>query len=251
MSDRRGLEIGVVVAVAVAAVGLVSGVESSSREVISEVDGRAPVAPPRAVEARSYRDMRGRAYGPNAGLPSEWWKTLRGGDPDLFAAVAPQTPVDRSAALTRRAARRAYDGAPPMVPHAVDQLAVPACLACHLDGVRVAGIGAPVMSHPPQTSCLQCHVVMNDPRRGVVTPPLPDSTFVGLSAPQDGARAWNGAPPTIPHTTWMRERCDSCHGTGGLHGVRSTHPWRQSCTQCHAPSAALDQRAPVALGTAP
>ncbi|HRC56557.1 MAG TPA: hypothetical protein PKU97_11575, partial [Kofleriaceae bacterium] len=80
-----------------------------------------------------------------------------------------------------------------------------------------------------------------------VAPSLPlqevaDSAFVGLPAPGRGERAWPGAPPTIPHTTWMRERCDSCHGVWGASGLRSTHPWRQSCTQCHAPAAALDQR---------
>jgi cytochrome c-type protein NapB len=251
VSDHRGLEIGVVAAVAVAAVGLWSGVESSSREVASYRARGAPSPAPVAPAARSYRDMRVTSYGPNAGLPVEWWKTLRGGDPDLFAPMAPQTPEARAAALARRAGRRAFDGAPPAVPHAVDQIAVPACVACHGGGVTVAGIAAPVMSHPPHDSCLQCHVTAADPRPGAVTPAAPDSSFVGLAAPGGGERAWDGAPPTIPHPTWMRERCDSCHGTRGLHGVRSTHPWRQVCTQCHAPSATLDQRPPVATGAAP
>jgi cytochrome c-type protein NapB len=246
-----GLQVGVIAAVAVAVVGLVSGVEISGREVSSYVERRPSGSDAPVTGARSYRDMRDQTYGPNAGLPVEWWKTLRGGGgPDLFAAVV-QTEADRTTALAARGSRRAYDGAPPVVPHAVDQIAVPSCLACHEQGVTLATRRAPTMSHERHDSCLQCHVVAADPRRDVVTPPQPESTFVGLGPPGRGERAWEGAPPTIPHTTWMRERCDACHGTGGWHGVRSTHPWRQSCTQCHAPSATLDQRAPVDVGGAP
>jgi hypothetical protein len=40
----------------------------------------------------------------------------------------------------------------------------------------------------------------------------------------------------------MREACASCHGPSGKRGLRSTHPVRASCQQCHARSAALDQR---------
>ena len=250
MTRSRGLGVGIVVAVAVAVVGLVSGVESSGREVTSFVD-RAPAAsPPRVVDARSYRDMRERAYGPNAALPVDWWKRLRGGGADLFAAVV-QTEAERAASIAARADRRAYDGAPPVIPHAVDQLAVPACLACHEEGVIVASRRAPIMSHERKDSCVQCHVVAADPRPGAPAVPPPASTFAGLGAPGRGERAWEGAPPTIPHPTWMRERCEACHGPGGWQGVRSTHPWRESCTQCHAPSAVLDQRAPVVLGAMP
>jgi cytochrome c-type protein NapB len=33
----------------------------------------------------------------------------------------------------------------------------------------------------------------------------------------------------------------SCHGYTGLQGIRTTHPWRQNCQQCHAPSATMNQ----------
>ncbi|MCL4223092.1 MAG: nitrate reductase cytochrome c-type subunit [Myxococcales bacterium] len=246
MKDGRGLQIGLAVAIAVAGVGLVSGVESSGREVASYVEP-GPPPPASAGEARGYRDLRARPHGPNAALPADWWRLLRGGGPDLFAEVAP-TAVDRAQAVAARAARRAYDGAPPVIPHAVDQLAVPACLACHDQGLVVGGKVAPVMSHVERTSCLQCHVVAADPRPRAETPPPPESTFVGLGAPGLGERAWPGAPPTIPHATWMRERCESCHGPMGAHGLKTTHPWRQSCVQCHAPSAVLDQRPPAPVG---
>lgn len=247
MTAPRGIELGVIVALAVAAVGLVSGVESSGRTVASYVEDR-PAPHDAPVAARSYRDMRARATGPNAELSEVWWQSIR--VPTDPFTVAPSTAGDREAAVARRAERRAFDGAPPMVPHAVDQLATPACLSCHDRGVAIAGVVAPRMSHERHDNCLQCHVVAHDPRRGAVTPPEPATTFVGL-VPHRGDRAWRDAPPTIPHPTRMRERCDSCHGSRGVLGVRSPHPWRSSCTQCHAPSAVLDQRAPRAIRRTP
>jgi cytochrome c-type protein NapB len=246
--NRRGLEVGLVAAAAVAVIGLISGVEGSGRALAKPTT--APTVPTVAVDARSYRDMRTRAYGPNAALPAVWFRTLHAIAPDPFAVVS-QTPADRDAALLRRASRRVFDGAPPTIPHAIDQLATPACLSCHGEGVMVAGMTAPVMSHVRRDSCVQCHVVAADPRPLATTPPAPPTSFVGTESPRGGARAWQGAPPTIPHSTWMREQCASCHGPKGTLGMRTPHPWQQSCTQCHAPSATLDQRAPTVGGAAP
>ncbi len=243
MSRQRGLEVGLVVALSVAAIGLVTGVTGTGREV-REYVGDRPAAQSE-VEARGYADMRAAPHGPNAAAQGEWFDQLPTG-PDVFAPVV-QTAEDRAAALARRATRRAYDGAPPTIPHAIDQLAVPSCLACHDRGKVIAGMTAPRMSHARHDSCVQCHVVSDDPRRAVAaTPPAPETLFVGLESVRGGERAWPGAPPTTPHSTLMRERCDACHGTLGALGMRSTHPWRQSCVQCHAPSAALDQRGPTA-----
>ena len=245
---------GVAVALAVAGVGLLAGVRGTGREVSSQRYARRAAEVVAAGDARSYADLRRRMTGPNAALPARWWEGLPTGD--VLAPVV-QTAAEREQALARRASRRAYDGAPPTVPHAIDQLDVPACLRCHERGARIATLVAPRMSHAVMSSCVQCHVVSEDPRAtdpgapasaiaatGPALPPLvvADSAFVGLPAPRGGERAWPGAPPTIPHTTWMRERCDSCHGVWGAQGVKSTHPWRASCTQCHAPAAALDQR---------
>lgn len=247
MTQRRSVQVFAVIAVVVAAAGLVSGVRGTGRDVRSFIAERPSVRA--APEARSYRDMREAMHGPNAEVQPAWWRALP--QPDLFAPVA-LSDADREAALARRAARRAYDGAPPTIPHAIDQLAFPSCLSCHDHGARIAGMVAPRISHHPLGSCVQCHVVAVDPRPRAATPPAPATDFTGLAAPHSGARAWPGAPPTIPHTTWMRDHCTSCHGALGSDGIKSTHPWRASCTQCHSPSAQLDQRAPVAaLGATP
>jgi len=132
-----------------------------------------------------------------------------------------------------------------VVPHPIDEPGAAACQTCHEHGATIAGLVAPAMSHPPRGSCVQCHVAAAAP--GAASPA---TSFAGRR-PARGERAWIGAPPTIPHATWMRERCESCHGPLGALGMRSTHPWRTSCEQCHAPSAVLDQRAPRPIGGTP
>jgi nitrate reductase (cytochrome), electron transfer subunit len=234
-----------IASIAIAAVGLISGVEGTTRHVTRA----QPIADStaRTDDSRSYRDMQARDYGPNGRLPPSWFETIQR-PPDLLAPVV-QTDAERAGALELRAGRRAFDGAPPTIPHPVDQYATPACIACHETGARVGGLVAPKMSHARRDSCLQCHVVAADAHPARTAPPAPETTFVG-ARPARGERAWTGAPPTIPHTTWMRDHCDSCHGTNGKLGMRTTHPWRTACQQCHTPSATLDQR-PAMSGGAP
>jgi cytochrome c-type protein NapB len=139
-------------------------------------------------------------------------------------------------AASVRAARRAYDGAPPTVPHA-DFGAN--CSACHdAQGQSVTGVGfAPASPHTGTAKagatarCRQCHVFAAGLGLFVA------SEFVGLE--QDlraGGRATPGAPPTIPHRTLMRENCVACHtGPGAREEIRTTHPERWRCRQCHVP----------------
>ncbi|MCS7470319.1 diheme cytochrome c precursor [Stieleria sp. ICT_E10.1] len=163
---------------------------------------------------------------------------------DLFKQIEPSE-ADKLDSSRIRSSRRAYNGAPPIIPHAVENTSDAACYACHGGGIRLDGMKASVMSHAYLANCVQCH---SPP------PPTPfqdvphevDNGFVGLAAPQAGKRAYPGAPPTIPHSQWMRESCNACHGgPNGWAGMESTHPWRTNCTQCHAPSAALDQAIPA------
>jgi cytochrome c-type protein NapB len=144
------------------------------------------------------------------------------------------------AALADRAKNRAYDGAPPIIPHPVEAQSAASCLACHGEGLKIGERIASKISHAHLTNCTQCHVEQS--RSGLpwaVEPPVND--FVGVYRAGPGERANPGAPPTIPHHTWMRENCASCHGLVTRPGIRTTHPWLTNCTQCHAPSATLDQ----------
>lgn len=149
------------------------------------------------------------------------------------------SPEQKAFALELREQNRAFNGAPPTVPHAVDQMTAQACVVCHTEGAKTETLRIPKMSHQFLASCNQCHVE-NSPQH-MPAAVFRENSFVGLPAPTAGPRAFPLAPPQIPHTTWMRVDCMSCHGTTGLHGMRSTHPWRQNCQQCHAPSSVLDQ----------
>lgn len=158
---------------------------------------------------------------------------------DLFDVVMVDFEA-RRASLETRSQRRAYNGAPPVIPHTIDQVGNDACLLCHGTGFAVGPHVAREAPHPYYANCTQCHA-----------PPSPDALphtmagivngFDGVAAPFAGERAWPGAPPTIPHSTWMRNNCQACHGPEGWQGMESTHPWRSACLQCHAPSAMLDQ----------
>jgi len=218
-------------------VGIAGERRSERRRRTEEVAASAP--------APGYPQLRAERRGPNAVIYAGAIDRLAESLPSALAPVPPQTDAQRDAVLTARSAMRAYDGAPPVIPHAIEGSSTFECLACHEKGALVAGKRAPAMSHDRKDSCTQCHVAAGGPPSPVPAP-LTSSTFVGTPSPSKGERAWAGAPPTIPHSTWMRGTCGSCHGVAGALGMRSTHPWRDSCTQCHAPSARLDQRAPNA-----
>ena len=142
-------------------------------------------------------------------------------------------------ALAIRESNRAFNGAPPTVPHPIDQFSNQSCMVCHGVGLSLESLRIPKMSHQYLENCTQCHVEAMS--RDLPEREFSGTTFVGLPAPTGGPRAFPNAPPQIPHSTWMRSSCMSCHGPTGQFGIRTTHPWRSNCQQCHAPSSLLDQ----------
>jgi cytochrome c-type protein NapB len=157
----------------------------------------------------------------------------------VLGAQAAVTMEDKLAALAKRQENRAFNGAPPTVPHPIDQVSAQACLACHGEGWQASGMRASRMSHQFLAECTQCHVESQPSHQ--MASLFRQSNFVGLPAPTQGSRAYPGAPPQVPHTTWMRSDCQSCHGPSGPLGLRTTHPWRQECQQCHLPTSTSDQ----------
>jgi len=143
-------------------------------------------------------------------------------------------------------ARRAFPGAPPVVPHPVADVTSfggRTCLACHGSGgwVQDQQAYAPVTPHPELQSCLQCHVAGGD--GGLFR----DTEFTAAPFPRIGGAALPGSPPPIPHTLEMRNNCLACHaGPAAVADIRVTHPERVNCRQCHAESSA----APVFTRTA-
>ncbi len=131
-------------------------------------------------------------------------------------------------ALRQRLATRAFEGAPPVIPHVLDKTTKD-CLSCHARGAKVAGKNVPRLSHAEYIACQQCHVSAAGPMQAEPPTLAPPATV----SRTERIIAFPGAPPVVPHREFMREACGSCHGADGLEGLRTTHPERRSCQQCH------------------
>lgn len=239
---RRRMNVALVCAVGVALVGFLTATRvTPTRGGYRSV--RAGTAEPKdVVRAPKQRDMERMRYAERAAQQQAALATLAAPPRGVLDAVL-LDPKAYASAVAARASRRAYDGAPPTIPHSIDQLGAPACLACHDHGMRVFDKTAPPIGHQAYASCLQCHAMADSPfiaRTPLAQSVSEESDFVGLTSAGKGPRALPGAPPQIPHRSFMRERCASCHGVWAL-GIASSHPYRQSCTQCHAPSSLDDQ----------
>lgn len=161
----------------------------------------------------------------------------------------PAAVIDKFAARVRsmeqRATLRAYEGAPPVIPHAITDLNIQSCRSCHAEGLRAGDKIAKMVSHTYLTSCTQCHAE-TQPNSPGSTDLSSGNLFAGLRpSGYGGTRAWAGAPPVMPHTTFMRTNCISCHGEHGYDGWRPDHLSRTNCVQCHVPAAEFDQLAPT------
>jgi cytochrome c-type protein NapB len=135
-----------------------------------------------------------------------------------------------------RAQRRAYAGAPPVIPHG--ELGMD-CQQCHgALPVRLPDLGLSPASPHDRTlglgraaRCLQCHLVRrsSDEFR-------PSGFAQGARPAQRGTKAHAFAPSTIPHRIFMRENCVACHaGERASADIRTGHPDRARCQQCHVP----------------
>jgi len=135
--------------------------------------------------------------------------------------------------------RRAYAGAPPIIPHAVENngLINDACLSCHKDGGYVPEYNAytPVTPHPEMDNCRQCHVTQ------VTEGLFVDTMWIQPDLPKRGQQSIPGGPLQIPHPLQFRENCLACHaGPQAVVEIRSSHPERENCLQCHV----VDQDVP-------
>jgi cytochrome c-type protein NapB len=188
-------------------------------------------------------------------VQTEWlanrdWKFTLANLPHAAAPPVGQSiasPAETAAAITRRKSLRAYDGAPPVIPHAIDTLKSSACTSCHgEDSKLVIGGKRPAeISHPWITNCTSCHVPADSLRQFTApseTRLVVENAFVGNTSAGQGPRAYGTAPPTMPHAVWMRQNCMACHGPGREQAIRTSHPERRNCLQCHAPNATFDNR---------
>jgi nitrate reductase (cytochrome), electron transfer subunit len=154
------------------------------------------------------------------------------------ALALKKAPEERneSRTLDRFYSRRAYPGAPPIIPHPLFEdrsFGGKSCLACHRDGGYVPPFKAyaPVTPHPDFANCRQCH--LPQPEKELFR----DSEWTRVSGPPINQEALRAGPPPIPHTLQLRENCVACHGgPGAVAEIRSPHPERANCRQCHVSS---------------
>lgn len=150
-----------------------------------------------------------------------------GSDVDLYN---PDKWASRDELLAARRDTRAYDGAPPVIPHEVARRGRENCNSCHTPGATTnpERVGPP-RSHPAWGDCRQCHVEIQS------TQTLVRSGLEPLWWPAVGARMYASAPPTIPHALQNRQDCEVCHiGSQAPAALRAAHGMRENCRQCHA-----------------
>lgn len=168
---------------------------------------------------------------------------------------APRRPDAHPRTMATYRLLRSYPGAPPRVPHGLTatEFRTNRCNTCHERGGYVTRFGAyaPVNPHPEWTSCLQCHAV-NDLLVGLPFPQAsPDDACRQCHAgsPErfdEGALNWRPAAwppvgvlpaigaPAIPHSLETRGDCLPCHaGPAAIAEIRTSHPERSACRQCH------------------
>lgn len=209
------------------------------QQMVADARDLTEVPPGGVPVAVSYAQQDWLREGSNAQWRNDLGKLVQ---PQAAAVPLPvPNPEERAAAVSQRMERRAYDGAPPVVPHPVAQESSASCLACHGTGLAVKDRLASRISHEHFSSCTQCHVPAGGtglPRaeQGLLAVFGTGNNFRGVAATGKSTRAWPGAPPTVPHPLLMRSDCLSCHGPVGLPGLRTSHPERQQCVQCHVQS---------------
>ena len=152
---------------------------------------------------------------------------------DVSKAIASEETEEKDG----RAMLRAFYTAPPVIPHDVESQDSEDCLLCHQQATRLDdGQAALQIPHPLFSSCLQCHVPGAPGKREKV-----ESSWEGLEEPKRGDRWFTVSPPTVPHRIFMRENCLSCHGSQNSNTrLRTPHPQRTRCLQCHAPNRSIE-----------
>jgi nitrate reductase (cytochrome), electron transfer subunit len=227
--------------------GFFMGMLQTEKQSVRRFDSPHAATPTQAAdlpEAPRYGDIAVTNWLANR----DWNSTLD----QLPRAVTPeQLPIasesERQAAIDRRASLRAYDGAPPTIPHGIDAISSASCLSCHgQDGnLVIGGKRPPEISHPWVTNCTSCHVP-DDGLRQITEPEenrlTVENVFMGKRSAGVGSRAYDSAPPVTPHPVWMRQNCMACHGPGREQAIRTSHPERENCLQCHAPDSRFDNR---------
>lgn len=152
-----------------------------------------------------------------------------------WAGIALGQVAPKRRSLKDLEANRAYWGAPPTIPHAVEAEAAnrpQRCLTCHLESTYVGPLNAfsPPTPHPELASCTQCHVP------AAIDQVFRASTFVARRPKALTGGALVTSPPPMPHPLHMRANCRACHASPATPPeIAMQHEERAACAQCHVP----------------
>ncbi|MHC4778899.1 MAG: hypothetical protein ACYTFG_10030 [Planctomycetota bacterium] len=131
-----------------------------------------------------------------------------------------------------RESRRAFHTAPPVIPHRLGR-GDHECLTCHETPRSFRGRRSTPSPHPEFKNCAQCHLKIT-PYFDDWRPREVENEFEGSEGGRKGERSHIEAPPTIPHRTFLREKCNTCHaGNHPFQSLKGPHPERANCMQCH------------------
>ena len=196
-----------------------------------------------------------------------------GAEAQVFRTTAATVAIEPAAARERSAHprrltviryNRAFEGAPPRIPHGVssEEFRTDRCRTCHQRGGYSRRFAAyvPLTPHAERGMCVQCHVGV-DAVIGASNPAADPNTRCAICHPASGGSPSSDAkvtwpttvwpalptlaadrdPPMIPHDLPFRENCLTCHaGPAAAAEIRTMHPERLDCRGCHL---AADPRA--------
>lgn len=136
---------------------------------------------------------------------------------------------------------RAFYTAPPTVPHEVRSISNSECVTCHKINREFSdGRKSVISPHIEWFNCQQCHVSQYN-IAGEIEQEIPLNNFEGLEKPDAKHQAHEWAPPMIPHRTFLRENCNSCHSSETPKTeIKGPHHQRTNCLQCHVMNEDLD-----------
>lgn len=147
----------------------------------------------------------------------------------------------------RRKVLRAYEGAPPAIPHPVLKSGAHYCLNCHSKGTvfekdaEILGTKnavAKISPHPTWVNCLQCHVPQNDV---ALFHKNKFKTFRLAHVKKETIAGEEPVPPQMPHHMQNRENCVVCHLSKTADpSIIPKHGMRESCEACHMTPESLD-----------
>jgi len=163
-----------------------------------------------------------------------WFSVDEAAAEDQGPAASSSVAALAKSGAEQRAERRAYDGAPPVIPHRAESAR---CVECHgAQRIEVPGLGfSPPSPHAKELAegalarCRQCHVERRSEKL------FAETEFAGLRQDlRHGPRQTELSPPRIPHRVFMRENCAACHtGPAARAAIETPHPERVRCRQCH------------------